>query len=471
MPGKFKIVVSDLHLGAGHVAEGNPLEDFDKDQEFAAFLDGLAAESEREGAEAELIVNGDAFEMLQVPHTDQFDPTVIYHPEHYHSSSELDSARKMTLIIAGHLPFFEALGRFAQQGPPLRSVTFIKGNHDINLHWPTVQRRIRQVTGLTGDRDSLLVFEERRISREGIYVEHGNQYAELVDRVEDMEEPHDHDEPGQLALPPGSWFAMDVFNQVEREKYWIDGVKPITALVWYALAYDFVFAAWAVAVLLRALPDIIGEIAFDVEDPRAALLQQLEDREQVAEMAARYEKDEEFRAQFNAEVARMLGSQPPPPADVAFSVTGIPEPVVMGDQVRQRVRSELHRMAKMRAQEEDVKLVVFGHTHDAGMESLPDDGVYINSGTWTWRVDFTGEGKETWKDLFEHPERFTGDRLLSYVRIDYDETGRPSGQLLAYDPSLTPSPEPEPEPEPDEVEEEPEREASLWDRFVAWLLA
>jgi hypothetical protein len=116
-------------------------------------------------------------------------------------------------------------------------------------------------------------------------------------------------------------------------------------------------------------------------------------------------------------------------------------------------------MAGVRAAEEGVKLVVFGHTHDAGVESLPGDGVYINSGTWTWRADFTGAGKSTWRDLFEHPERFTGDRLLSYVRVDYDEQGRPSGRLLAHEPPV-PQPVPSP-PEPPET-------LSWWQRVKAW---
>ena len=95
MPGKFKIVVSDLHLSAGREAEGNPLEDFGSDQEFADLLGQIVAESERDGKEVELIVNGDAFEMLQVPHVDSFDPQQVYPPQDYHSSSEPDSARKM----------------------------------------------------------------------------------------------------------------------------------------------------------------------------------------------------------------------------------------------------------------------------------------------------------------------------------------------------------------------------------------
>jgi UDP-2,3-diacylglucosamine pyrophosphatase LpxH len=457
MPGKFKIVVSDLHLSAGREVEGNRLEDFGSDREFAAFMAELVAESERDGAEVELIVNGDAFEMLQVPHVDDYDPAVVYAPEQYHSSSEEDSVRKMAIIIGGHRPFFDALGQFIRIGPPRRYVTFVKGNHDINLHWVAVQDLIREAMGATGGRKALLCFEERRVSREGIYVEHGNQYASVTDRIDDMEEPHDHDRPGQLAIPLGSWFVMDVFNQVERERYWVDGVKPITALVWYALAYDFAFAARAIAILARALPGILDEGVFSFEATgEEGLIQQLEDPDQVEEMAQRYETDEAFRARFNAELERMLPQTPAPDETESFSLPGGTDPVAKGDGVRARVNSALYEIAVKRAKEEKVKLVTFGHTHGAGLEPLPDGGTYINSGTWTWCADLGGEGKETWRELFDHPERFTNDRRLSYVRINYDQAGEPTGELSAYEPQEEPVPGPLPEV------------VSLWDRIVDW---
>jgi len=457
MPGKFKIVISDLHLSAGHESEGNRLEDFGSDREFAALLGALAAESERDGTDVELIVNGDAFEMLQVPHVDDYDPAAVYAPEQYHSSSEEDSARKMTVIIAGHRPFFDGLGRFIRVGPPCRSVTFIKGNHDINLYWPAVQDLIREAAGATGGRNSLLSFVERFVSREGIYVEHGNQYAAKTDRVDHMEEPLDPEEPGQLTLPLGSWFVMDVFNRVERERYWIDGVKPITALVWYALAYDFSFAAKAIATLARALPGILDQAFFSVEAPGGAvLIQQLEDPDRVEEMAHLYETDAKFRARFNAELESMLSQTSAAEGAESFALPVGTDPVAKGDEVRARVNSALYESAVRLAKEESAKLVTFGHTHDAGLESLPGGGVYANTGTWTWRADLGGEGKETWRELFAHPERFTNDRQLSYLRIDYDENGEPDGKLMTYEPDE----EPVPGPLPDAT--------SLWDRIVGW---
>jgi UDP-2,3-diacylglucosamine pyrophosphatase LpxH len=435
MSDKFKIVVSDLHLSAGRIVEGNPLEDFGSDQEFAAFLDEVIAESERDGAEVELILNGDAFEMLQVPHVADFCPATEYPPKQYHSSSEEDSVLKMAIIIEGHVTIFQGLGRFLRVGPPRRRVTFIKGNHDLNLHWSGVQAVIRDALGARSGRRSLVSFEERRVSREGIYVEHGNQYAEAVDRVEDMEEPHDHSDPLQLAIPLGSWFVMDVFNKVEREKYWIDGVKPITALVWYALAFDFGFALRAIARLAGSLPGILWEGLRAPEPASAeAMDRQLEDPGQVEALAGRYESDEAFRVQLNTELAELLGAPLEMTNGEVRGVGGTGDPVEMGDRVRNRVRSSLYEMAAARAAEEQVKLVTFGHTHDAAVEELPGGGTYINSGTWTWRADFGSSGKQTWKDLFAHPERFTDDRVLSYVRIDYDEEWQPSGRLLNYEP-------------------------------------
>ena len=433
MPGKFKIIMSDLHLSAGRVAEGNPLEDFSSDREFAALLEEVMIESEQEGTEVELIFNGDVFEMLQVPHVADFIPSFEYPPTLYHSSSEQDSALKMAIIVEGHRAFFDALGRFLRVGPPRRHVTFIKGNHDLNLHWTRVQSVIRDAVGARAGRRGLVSFEERCVSREGIYVEHGNQYAEGVDRVEDMEEPHDHDDPLQLAIPLGSRFVMDVFNKVEREKYWIDGVKPITALVWYALKFDFGFALRAIARLAGSLPGILWEGLGVSGAPSAdAMDRELGNEVQVDALAGRYESDEAFRMLLNAELAELLGA-PLDAAEGDLSDAGSGDPVKMGDRVRMRVESSLYEMAAARAVEEGARLVSFGHTHDAGVEELPGGGKYINSGTWTWRADFGSSGKETWKELFSHPERFTEDRVLSYVRVDYDQEGQPSGELRSYE--------------------------------------
>jgi hypothetical protein len=163
-----------------------------------------------------------------------------------------------------------------------------------------------------------------------------------------------------------------------------------------------------------------------------------------------------FRTEFNQELVGMLVPPPALAESVAPALSSVSDPLALGEQVQQRVRSSLFEMAALRAEEEGVRLVTFGHTHDAGVEPLPNGAVYINSGTWTWRADFGQEGKETWRDLFLHPERFTQDRVLSFVRIDYDEQGEPSGRLVAYEPKEKPEPGLEP-PLP-----------GLWRQVTAW---
>jgi UDP-2,3-diacylglucosamine pyrophosphatase LpxH len=431
---KFKIVLSDFHLGAGRQDEGNALEDFTSDREFAALVDEVIAESSRDGAEAELIFNGDMFEMFQLPHVDTFDPNAVYKAKDCYSSTEPDTVRKVAVAIAGHPLYFDALRRFIQPGPPRRTVAFVKGNHDVLLYWPAVHELIRQRVGAAAGRGPLVGFAERCISREGIYVEHGNQYSLFLDRVPNMDEPLDPNNPGYLTWPPGAKFVMDVYNEWERRRYWLDGVKPMTSLIWYALAYDTRFALWAIPRLIRALPGLVFGVGPEIDDARAEVAQELESADKRL-WTAQYKTDPDFRARFNADLARAL--VPPPEESLVadqFAFAPGADPVAMGDRLRDRVRLSLREAAEQCAVESGAKVVLFGHTHEPGIETLPSGATYINTGTWTWSGDFSQAGKNTWRELFKHPDKFANDRTLTFARIDYDATGQPTGRRDVYQP-------------------------------------
>ena len=71
---KFKIVVSDFHLGKGRYFEDgtqNILEDFIYDREFSEFIDYYRV-GKFADAEVELILNGDILNLLQI---DTWGPT------------------------------------------------------------------------------------------------------------------------------------------------------------------------------------------------------------------------------------------------------------------------------------------------------------------------------------------------------------------------------------------------------------
>ena len=324
MTNKAKIIIGDLHIGAGF-APDNPLEDFDNDDKFTEFLNGIVTESNAKKMDVELIVSGDLFEFLQVPAVDTFDPQVIYPPEAYYPTSEESSVQKINLIVAGHTTFFTALRDFINSQHPRRNVTIIKGNHDVNLYWGAVQNSIRQTVEATGDRQDLLAFEERQVSRDGIYVEHGNQYLEPFNSFDNFEEPLDPACPGELEIPSGSAFVMEFLNDVEREKWWVDSVLPVTALIGYIFAIDFEFAAWMLVNFLKAVPTlIVGSFAVEEEAGIRAqideLRQQLEDETQVAALGERYATDEVFRREFNVTLRQILWDIAVPPEGISPAI-------------------------------------------------------------------------------------------------------------------------------------------------------
>jgi UDP-2,3-diacylglucosamine pyrophosphatase LpxH len=459
MANKVKIIVSDLHLGAGFfdLDKGNVLEDFIVDSTFARFLHEMKEESEIEGTDFELIIGGDMIEFLQAPAVDQFEPRRTYPPENYRSSLEEDSARKIDLIIRGHPMFFVALREFIKPANPQRKVTIIKGNHDVELYWPAVKERIRQAVYATGEeRAKLLAFEEVCVNREGIYIEHGNQYAEKVNRVDNFEEPLDPEREGQLAIPAGSQFVIEFFNQVEWEKWWVDSVKPITALIWYALALDFPFAVKTLVAFLKVAHIlIVGSLAATEAEK---LVRELEDETQLQVLSQHYAEDEAFRREFNARVGHLLEAVDAPPEIPRTRAIDEVLAFNLGKSIIDEINSALRRAAEVKAKETGAEIVVFGHIHDPLCERLESGGFYLNSGTWTWWRDFAETGLDDWKEFYAAPEKFMDEHYLTYARIDYDEFGRPHGRVLDYSGRL--------------VIECPEvvKPRSWWEALVAWFI-
>ena len=454
---KAKIVLSDLHLGAGYVELGNALEDFTDDEVFSGFLVMLASESQSHGYELELILAGDTFEFLQVPPVPQpqaYDPRGHYPSAQYASSTREDARRKMALIVAGHPLVFGALRTFLQSSAPRRTATVVKGNHDVCLHWESVQNEIRQAVGALGDRSELLQFEERAVSREGIHVEHGNQYAERINRFPDLEEPHDPDDPEQLYLPTGSRLVTDLLTGLERDRYWIDGVKPFSALIWYLFVLDLPTALRALTALLALTPGIIWGSRSELQGALLrmaggqALGNEVQDLADTRSLAPGSPEYRALMVRVEHALSPYSGLR-----RVRADRAQIPDrsPALaraMAEEVMQH--ASLVEAAAARANQEDARVVVFGHTHHTCSEPLPSGAVYLNAGTWTWQRNFEGADLDTWKRLIRNGERFASDRRLTYVWIDYDDAGEPHAKLM-------------------EIPRDEEPRPSLWLRILDWL--
>jgi UDP-2,3-diacylglucosamine pyrophosphatase LpxH len=428
-----KIVISDTHLGAGFTDAGNNLEDFTSDVEFSGFVRGLAAESDRKNLPMDFIINGDFIEFLQVPALESFNPQAVYPPESYAAATEHDALRKLELVIQGHRQVFDALGAFVSESPT-RRVLILWGNHDPELFWPGVQNRIRLALGAEGEKRSLVMFPGQKIIEDGVYVEHGNQYTESYNQFSNPSRPVDSRYPTRVEHPAGSRFVIDFFNDVERERYWVDGVKPTEALAWYALAYDTEFALEVIPALIKASPVLLGvpvPLAAETATTAALLSASLSQEKTRGEIARSLEADRGYRQRFFVQVRKALkeAGYSDPWADRPISAAAL-NPAEGGDRLVERERDSLVDAAERIVDETGARVVVFGHTHQPLQALLKDNRVYLNSGTWVWRGDFSAAGPSTWADLFHHPEKYASQRDLSYVRVDYNENGEPCARLL-----------------------------------------
>src|SRR5215467_4506676 len=161
---KIKLVISDLHIADGlSIFEG--FGDFQQ-----SALDGLLSVASTNGFadnvdDVELIINGDCFEfMFMEPYQDQG----IALPE--------AALSKLERVIEGHREFFDTLRGFISQTG--RQVSFISGNHDVELAFREVQQRIVEAICDKPGLKERVSFCESYFYRPlpDIHIEHGNQH-------------------------------------------------------------------------------------------------------------------------------------------------------------------------------------------------------------------------------------------------------------------------------------------------------
>jgi UDP-2,3-diacylglucosamine pyrophosphatase LpxH len=213
----YTAIVSDLHLcEAEPVHPKYPLwkkyksREFFFDDQFQYFVEHIHKEAG--GEKIELVLNGDIFD---------FD-SMTYLPEHpvYHISwleekrglepEEEKSVDKIRVILEDHRPWCEALHWFIEQG---HRVVFIIGNHDLELHWKSVQVEILNFLGLTPEERKRVRFVEWfYISNKDTLIEHGNQYDPYC-LCEDPINPFIIDyNRVQVRLPFGDWACRYLVN-------------------------------------------------------------------------------------------------------------------------------------------------------------------------------------------------------------------------------------------------------------------
>ncbi|MAT97517.1 MAG: hypothetical protein CL608_10280 [Anaerolineaceae bacterium] len=280
------LFVSDFHLSEGRSPATGLIhrnEDFFQDVPFAQFIAYHVQLSRRETAVEyhnipwKLVINGDIFDFLQVVSlpkegdklvkvkgVESYEKLRKNDREFGLGTSSPEIVWKVSRIAQGHPTFFRALAWFVAQ--PGNELVLMKGNHDIELFWPDVQQRLRQLlqqayedwreTAVPNDDQALLPLYdnmpdaltldhlERHVAFPPTYlyepklffVEHGCQY-EPANAFKNFEDPRLPDAPDFIELPSGSLFVRYFFNKVEHIHPFADNMKPISRYVFWVLRH------------------------------------------------------------------------------------------------------------------------------------------------------------------------------------------------------------------------------------------
>lgn len=177
----YTAIISDLHL-----CEEEPVNlkyplwkkyktrQFFFDEDFKKFVAHLHKKSR--GAPVELVLNGDIFDfdsVTSIPDKPPYRISWLERRRGLHPQAE-KSQYKIRKILNDHPVWTESLRWFLNQG---HRVIFIIGNHDLELHFPGVQRTICEVLDLPDEYKKNIRFNEWfYISNKDTLIEHGNQY-------------------------------------------------------------------------------------------------------------------------------------------------------------------------------------------------------------------------------------------------------------------------------------------------------
>jgi UDP-2,3-diacylglucosamine pyrophosphatase LpxH len=275
--------------------------------------------------DVELFINGDFFDFLNVPYAGEFEEAVTEEMSFY----------KTEAIIRGHPKVMEALRKFASL--PNKRITYMIGNHDADLFFPRVRERIIREWDPQGrypsDKVTIIADRDHVHYEEGVEIHHGNQFEAV--HVLNFQYPilKSYIDQPVLNIPWGSFYVLKIVNRFKWEREYIDKIRPIKVFVLFGLILDPWFT-------LRFV----------------------------------------FLSCFYFLKTRFVYN---PKRRSRLSVT-----LDILKQEANNLFLNLEKQArKLLDQKEDVKTVIFGHTHYPMDKVYPDGKQYINTGTWTKMIN------------------------------------------------------------------------------------
>lgn len=180
----YTAIISDLHLTDAEPSRPkykvrHPLwkkfktKEFFIDRALIEFLDEIDAKSK--GEPVELVLNGDIFDFDSIMAL----PVAPIYKFHWIETrrglfpKEERSVFKMQVVLEEHAPFISALRSFIEKG---HSLILIPGNHDVELHFPKVQKTFFEFLNLNSEDAKRVKFVKWfYISGQDTLIEHGHQ--------------------------------------------------------------------------------------------------------------------------------------------------------------------------------------------------------------------------------------------------------------------------------------------------------
>jgi len=456
---KVVYLVSDLHLGPGRdpsTGSWDPLEDFQVDDAFCSFLDRVTADA---GATPiELIIAGDFIDYPQI-----LPELAATSPLNTRGTTQAESLERTRVVLgqrpnvaSGHPTVFARLRQFMSDG---HSITIIIGNHDVDLLWPDVWELIYATiypSGAAGElRREAFSYTIGTAARGRVYVEHGHERDPENYFGNRMAEPFGDDGTGTLRLKRcyGTLFVDKVYNQLERERWFIDNVKPISKVIGLGLRNDLFYTGKALALILKffltagrppkQLVAVLGEEdeAWPEQQRTGdALLDAVADDELRAQIEQRL-ADPALRAEFEQEVRGFdeeewrdiqAGRDHQPTLDKIADEK--PTALVLGDEEEEDYFCKAAREVLML--DPATSAVIMGHTHfliDGLIKPIYLDnnrtGYYFNSGTWTPHLRERAGHNYTWAEISDSANY---ESSLTYLRFAPNDTGEYRVELHSW---------------------------------------
>lgn len=415
-------VISDLHLGGRPHADSGPMgsQICNAYAELAAFIDWVSCQA-NEPDSVELVINGDIVDFLMEDNYGAGNAASPWLPDEILVVEKLKGIIARTKAGSDYGPF-DAMAALLKNGQRL---TFLLGNHDVELSLPAVRRFLEQQLG--GGTRFRFIYDGEAYVRGDLLIEHGNRYDSwnIIDHSALREARSllsrglgkliQQRESGGFVPPPGSFMVINVINEIKRNYRFVDLLKPETEAVLPILlalhpklehaleaslqacsksANKFITAAEPkqngqlsteghplIPTLAGSLQQVLGSEAamkFPVHTTSGGELSAADSMEKLLELSANIKG-------FINDKASLFSEKTAGTRDellrIAFSAW-------RGKLSRDESRevSPYREAAEELAKEGKFNCVVFGHTHLPKREVMVVDArsvTYINTGTWT----------------------------------------------------------------------------------------